>query len=333
MQTAADFLQHAITIDCRDPSFLLSRFTAEEKPEYWEAVAASGLTAIVVDAGWVEDGLRDTAISVGGWYRRIHKQDAVLALTAEDIRKAKADGKTAFILSLQSPTAVEERDEFVEVLYRMGIRVMQVAYQRRNLVAEGCGEPGNGGLSRFGLRVVSEMNRVGMLVDLAHASERTMREVLQESRYPVVNSHAGAQALVEHPRNMSDDQIRELAEGGGVFCVSAYSSFLREQGGQLGTTLEDYLRHIEHCLALVGDDHVGVGFDVGENRTPAEAHVLHSRFDETGTPPKHRYVDELTSRRDYGRLIEAFANAGFTDETIEKLVGGNLLRLFAEVWQ
>lgn len=325
--------QDLIAIDCRDPSFLLSRFTADEKDEYWDTVRASTLTAIVVDAGWVEDGLRDTAITVGGWYRRIRANDAVLALTTEDIRRAKETGAPAFVLSLQSPTAVEHYDVFVEVLYNMGIRMMQVAYQRRNLIAEGCGEPGNGGLSKFGHTVVTEMNRVGMLIDLAHASEQSMLDVLEASDSPVVNSHAGAAALVDHPRNMTDSMIKTLADAGGVFCVSAYSSFLKKGGGQTGTTLDDYIAHIDHVLGLIGDDHVGVGFDVGESRTSAEAHVLHSRFDETGTPPKHRYVTELTSRRDYPLLIEAFSKAGYSDDTIEKIAGENLLRLFKKVWK
>lgn len=330
---AAKLLDDSTAIDCRDPSFLLSRFTADEKPEYWEAISASGLTSIVVDAGWVEDGLRDTAISVAGWYERIRANDAILAETPEDIVRAKQNGQVAFVLSLQSPTAVEEQSGFVEVLYRMGIRMMQVAYQRRNLVAEGCGERGAGGFSKHGLEVLAEMNRVGMVVDLAHANDATMDEAIELSEAPVVNSHAGARALVDHPRNMTDSQISALAERGGVFCVSAYSAFIKEGGGRTGTSLHDYLRHVDHALDLVGEEHVGVGFDVGENRTPAEAHVLHSRFGETGAPPAHRYVEELTSRRDYHLLIEAFVQAGYDDKTIQRLIGENLLSLFERVWK
>jgi len=221
---AKSIRDEAIIIDGRDPTFLLHRFTKDEKEDYWPAVAASGITAICVDPAWVDDGLREAAASFAAWYSRIRQRGQVLVLDVEDIHRAKSEGKTGFILNLQSPTPVENEPGFVEVLQRMGLRIMQLAYQRRNFLADGCGEPNGAGLSRLGEEVLGEMNRVGVVADLAHASEQVMIDVLSKSTQPVINSHAGVRALMDHPRNMSDELLKALAQQGGVFCISAYSS-------------------------------------------------------------------------------------------------------------
>ncbi len=331
---AKSILEEAIIIDGRDPTFLLHRFTKDEKENYWPAVASSGITAICVDPAWVDDGLREAAASFAAWYRRLRERGQVLVLDVEDIHRAKREGKTGFILSLQSPTPVENEAGFVEVLQRMGVRIMQVAYQRRNYLADGCGEPGGAGLSKLGEEVLQEMNRVGVVVDLAHASEQVMKDVLAQSTQPVINSHAGVRALMDHPRNMSDDLLKSLAKQGGVFCISAYSAFLKKGGGQTGTTIKDWLRHLDYLLDLIGPDHVGFGFDVGEGRSAAEVTILHGSLKNAGAaePPKHRYIAELTSRSNFPCLVEALVEAGYADEVVHKVLGGNLLRLFGQVW-
>ncbi len=331
---AGSILDEAVIIDGRDPTFLLHRFTKDEKEAYWPAVAASGITAICVDPAWVDDGFREAAASFAAWYRRIRERDQVLVLDVEDIQRAKREGKTGFILNLQSPTPVENEPGFVEVLQRMGLRIMQFAYQRRNYLADGCGEPGGAGLSRLGLEVLGEMNRVGVVADLAHASEQVMKDALAKSTQPMINSHAGVRALMDHPRNMSDELLKALADQGGVFCISAYSAFLKKDGEKTGTHIEDWRRHLDYLLDLIGPDHIGFGFDVGEGRTAAEVAIIHGddKKGSSADPPKHRYVSELTSRSNFPCLVEALVAAGYPDEVIRKVLGGNLLRLFGQVW-
>ena len=329
---AKRLLQESIIIDCRDPTFLLYRFTGDDKQGYWESVGKSGITAIGVDPAWVDDGLREAAVTFAAWYKRIREHDAVLVLSVEDLKRAKREGKVGFILNLQSPTPVENELGFVEILQRMGVRIMQLAYQRRNYLADGVGEKPGAGLSKLGFDVVAEMNRVGIAIDLAHATEATMWDALAHSKKPLINSHSGVRTIVDHRRNMNDELLKSLAKTGGVYCVSAYSAFLKPDGGKLGTTLKDWVAHVDYLLKLIGPDHVGVGFDVGEMRSPAEAHLLHSRFGETGAPPLHRYVEELTCRANFPLLVEALVKQGYPDDVIQKILGKNLLRVFEEIW-
>ncbi len=330
---AKAILEKYLAIDCRDPTFLMYSFTKDGKGPYWENIAKSGLNAICVDPNWVTAGLRDTAADFADWYKRIREHDCILVEKVEDIDRAKAEDKVGFIFASQSPEAVEGNAGFVEVLYKMGMRIMQLAYQRRNMLGEGVGEPTNTGLSLLGKEVVQEMNRVGMLIDTAHATEQTMIDILETSTQPTVNSHSCCLSLKKHRRNVSDELIQLQCSKGGVYCLSAYGDFLIDNGGQIGATLDDWARHMEYLLKLVGPDHVGIGFDVGEGRNAAEVQILHNGAPGTGKGPKYRYVKELVCRAQYPLVVEKLIEMGLSDADIGKVIGGNLRKLFAEVWK
>jgi len=332
-ERAKAILEKNIAIDCRDPTFLLYSFTKDDKGPYWENIAKSGLNAICVDPNWVNAGLRDTAADFADWYKRIRQHDCILVEKAEDIDRAKAEGKVGFIFASQSPDAMEDNVGFIEILYKMGMRIMQLAYQRRNYLAEGVGERTNNGLSEMGRQAVAEMNRVGMLIDVAHGTEQTIADVLELSTAPVLNSHSCVRTLVNNRRNVPDDLIKLQCSKGGVYCLSAYSDFLKEHGGQEGTTLDDWAKHMEYLINLVGVDHVGIGFDVGEGRSPDEVRILHGGGPGMGKGPKHRYVTELVCRAQYPLIVERLIAMGLDDESIAKIIGGNVRRLFGQVWQ
>lgn len=330
---ARQLLESSCVIDARDPTFLMYSFTKDGKPDYWDNIAKSGLNAICVDPNWVDAGLRDTAADFADWYKRLREHNCILVESAADITRAKETGTVGFVLAAQSPDAMEDNVGFVEVLYKMGMRIMQLAYQRRNYLAEGVGEKTNIGLSKMGRDAVKEMNRVGMLIDLAHATEQTMYDTLELSEDPVINSHSCALALCDERRNVSDELIRLQCEKGGVFCLSAYSDFLKKGGGASGTTLDDWARQMDYVLNLVGPDHVGIGFDVGEGRNAAEVRILHNGALGAGEGPKHRYVSELVCRAQYPLVVEKLISMGLSDDDIAKIIGGNVQKLFARVWK
>lgn len=336
-------------IDCRESSFMMYSYSQDEKPDYWVKMKNSGLTAICTDPCYVDCGFRAAAIDFAHWYQRLRKNDAILVESTEDIVRAKKEGKLAYIFAMQSPEPIEDQICLLEVMHRMGLRMTGLSYQRRNYLADGGYEPSATGLSRLGFEALQEMNRLGLLVDLAHTTDQVMWDVLNNSKQPVINSHSCVRSLHNHKRNVGDDVMKALAEKGGVMCIATHSSFLKKGGTKTGTTIDDMLEHIDYALNIMGEDGVGIGFDVGECRNDMERLLLAQKTDETRSleeniyrrehpetikkdPPENRYVRELSTRENYPLLIEKMVQHGYSDELIMKIMGGNVMRVFKEVW-
>lgn len=332
-QRVSSVHESAIIIDCRDPTFLLYRQTGDDKEGYWDVIADSGLSAVVVDVPWTDDGYREASLNFAAWHERVAvRDDALIVRTAADIRQAKASGRVGFILSSQTPTIMEDQPLLLRALYEQGLRVMELTYQKANLLADGCGDPRGGGLTALGRTAIETMNRLGIAIDLSHASDRTMDETIAESSMPVFFSHSNARGRVDHVRNVPDATLRELAARGGVCGISAYSAFLKDGGGSTGTTLDDYIAMVNYVVDLIGIDHVAMGFDVGEFRTHTEAALISGGNPNLAHDPSTRYVRELMSRSNLPRLTEALLDAGYDDDSVRKFLGANVLGFFEHVW-
>jgi membrane dipeptidase len=320
----------SIVIDGRDPTFLTERQVPLAKAGYWDALTAGGVTAVVVDVPWTTDGFLDGVINFGSWHERIAASDGrgVLVESADDIPAAKAAGVVGVILSSQTPTIFEDDLRLLRPLRELGLRVTQLAYQRRTLVGDSCGESADndGGLSLFGRAVVAELNRLGIAIDLSHASDATMEQAIEVSTEPVFFSHSNARAVVEHRRNVPDAILRRLADRGGICCVSAYSDFLVSGGSNVGTSTADMARMVRVLANIIGVDHVGFGLDVGEFRTAEEVALIGG-----SSEIEKRY--SFLSRVRLPEFADSLANEGFNDAEIEGVLGSNLLRFFRDVWK
>jgi len=324
----------AVIIDGRDPTHLMFIFTREEKPDYYESIKEGGLTSILVDAAWLYDRFADMARSFSTWYDRVAKQskDLSIALSAKDIRKAKKEGKTAFILTTQNSDSFEEDVTLVPMARMLGLRVSQVVYQSKNAAGDGCDEKADSGLSKFGVQLVHAFNEARIVIDLSHAGPQTAMDTVLESRDPVVFSHSNARALCNAPRNCSDELLKALADRGGVVGASAYNPVIVPGGGETGATLDQFLDQIDYMVKLVGIDHVGFGLDAGEGRSDLEVKILHSKAKGLGKAPKFRYLEALTPRRKMKNLTRGLLQRGYTEEDTLKILGGNFLRVFEQVW-
>ena len=221
-----------------------------------------------------------------------------------DIEKAMNSKRTAALLSVEGGEILGGKLFMVSMLYRLGVRSLCLTWNHANEIAGGVSEPG--GLTKFGVDVIREMNRLGMLVDVSHLSDKGFWDVLQVSQDPVIASHSCCRSLCDHPRNLTDEQIKALAQKGGVIGINFYSKFLT--GGQAG--LNDVVRHIDHICSLVGSDHVGLGSD----------------FDGCGSLP--------VGLEDVSRLPalgQALLDKGYSREEMEKIMGGNFLRVIRKV--
>ena len=325
----------ATVIDARDPTHLMYGSTKNPKPEYLGILQSGGVTAVVVDAAWVDDDFGTAAKAVASWHRRVASMNnrARIIYSADDIRAARNLNQVGFILSFQSPSPVENELDLIDMWERLGIRVMELTYQTRNLVGDGCTERTDCGLSRFGEKLVRRLNECGIVVDLSHAGDLTAMEGAQISTQPVILSHTNARALCDSPRNATDELLTKVAQGGGVIGVSAYSAIVAPGGGETGTTLAQYLDQVDYIVELVGHEHVGVGLDVGELRSPAELALLHGLVAGVGVPPKNRYVEELKTRTQVGQITAGLLDRGYDDAVIKGILGENLLRVFDQVWR
>ena len=326
--------QKAIIIDGRDPTHLMFAFTREEKPDYYASLKEGGLTADLIDATWLYDRFSDMARSLSSWYTRVAERadDLCIALSANDIRTAKEEGKTAFILTAQNSDWVEEDVSLVPMARRLGLRCSQVVYQSKNPAGDGCGEKADSGLSKFGVSFVNALNQSHIAIDLSHAGLITAMDTILESKDPVIFSHSNARALCDAPRNVSDDILQALADKGGVIGASAYNPVITPNGGEVGATLDQFINQIEYLISKTGIDHVGFGLDAGEGRSELEVKILHTKAKGLGKAPKYRYLEDLNQRRKLKTLTRGLLRRGFTEEQTLKILGGNFLRVFEQIW-
>ena len=224
-----------------------------------------------------------------------------------ELPRLKRDGKKVIMRGIENGYAIGKDLSMVEQFRRMGIVYMTLCHNGDNDIcdsARGNGE--HGGLSAFGKDVVKEMNRVGMVVDLSHAAESTFYDVLECSVQPVVCSHSSCRALCDHPRNLTDEQMRAIAAKDGVVQVTMYSGFLRQVGK---ATLADFIAHLQHAIAVAGIDHVGIGTD----------------FDGDGTVIGCADASQLRN------ITRELLRLGYSEPDIEKIWGGNWLRVMTQV--
>lgn len=254
-------------------------------------------------------------------YRLVHAID--------DVDAARREGRLAITMNFQGTNVLAHDVGLVEVFYRLGVRHMLLAYNEKNLVGDGCAERTDAGLSRFGLAMIREMNRVGMLVDGTHSGHRTTMEAMEASTRPCIFSHCNAYSVVQHYRNIKDDQIRKCAETGGVIGVNGLGEFLDDMEART----ESMFRHLDHIVNLVGPRHAGIGLDyvkdvdgfwryVDEN--PEAWPANH------GKPNRHtRFVQP----EQIEELAELMCRKNYAEGDVRAILGGNFHRVCKEVWK
>ena len=271
----------------------------------------------------------------------LHPDAFVAVRNVADIRRAKDIGRLGLIPGFQDATMLESDVSRVNLFHQLGIRIIQLTYNVRNLLGDGCLEPANAGLSSFGRAAVARMNEVGILVDVSHCGRQTTLDAIAHSTKPIAATHSSCAALNDVPRAKTDEQIRRLADKGGVIGIYMMP-FLRRSGQP---TADDFIRHIDHAINVAGEDHVGVGSD--NSITPLdlspEFRALHAGFvklrraEGISAPGEDEnvfnHVPELDSPRRMDLIADRLSARGYSAARIEKIIGGNWLRLFGDVWK
>ena len=374
IQDAAKFHKQALTIDThldtpillrRDESFLLSEL---HKPDRaggkldFPRMKIGGLDAVFFIV-WTAQGdrtiegnkkVREEALEIFDViHNNIKKYPdlAEMAYSSEDIYRIVNQGKHAILIGMENGYPIGRDINLLKEYYKLGTRYVTLAHMDNNDICDSStDEPEHDGLSEFGVEVVKEMNNLGIMVDVSHISDKSFYDVIKISRAPVIASHSSVRSLCDHPRNMSDDMIKTLADNGGVIQITLvdeyiktpepnpgrdsaravlkekyknYGELSKDQRNELHVdiaklqkefpkklaTLNDAVDHIDYVVNLVGIDHVGIGSD----------------FDGGGG------LDGVFDVSEMGNITLELVKRGYTEEDIEKIWGGNLLRVFKEV--
>lgn len=293
-----------------------------------------GVTAVNATVA-VFDNFKETMLKICAWMRLYTQFDALLMpiRRTEDFAAAKDYGKLGIILGLQNTAAIEEDLELIPVLKGMGIRVMQLTHNERNYVADGCFERVDAGLSRFGVEVVKRLNEHRILLDLSHAGPTSTLEAIERSEGPVAITHSSPEALCDYPRNKTDEQIKLLAQKGGVFGCTFWPSCLKK-GPK--STISDYVDTIDYVVDLVGINYAAIASDFCMNRTKTELQKFQG-----GRAKPWWTVDldwpvvmpeGLRDSGDYPNITVELVKRGYSERDITKILGGNFIRLFEQAW-
>ena len=304
-------------------------------------LAAGTVTAInATCATW--EGFAATVDAIARWRRRLRERSDTIrpALSAEDIRRAKREGRTGIILGFQNASPIENDLDRLEVFAALGVRVIQLTFHERNLLGNGCYERHDDGVSNFGRDAIAEMNRLGIVIDLSHVGDRTTLETIEASAAPVAITHANCREYHRIPRNKTDQAIRAVAAKGGVIGATCYTKFLRT--GE-HSTVEDYVDAIDDLVERVGVDHVAFGTDFTQNQPPEfwryigaqQGTKYPSTFDDGSRDWSQVQLtpEGLSSPAQLPNLAAALSGRGYSDDDTRKVRGGNWLRLFEQVWQ
>jgi membrane dipeptidase len=255
--------------------------------------------------------------------------------SAKDFEQAKNQGRYGIIFGLQSSTQFESVDA-VDTCYGYGQRISQLSYNFRSLVADGAFEPHDGGVSEFGGKVIERMNKVGMAVDLGHASDLTKLEACEISQSPLILSHGNCRALNPNaPRTSTDEAIRKLAARGGVMGISFIAFMVK---GSEPVTVDDVIDNFDHVRDLVGIEHVGIGSDAGVESNDLGAPEVLKNMLAKADPRYHVHgtsevVPGLQGQKRIYDLTAAFARRGYPDDHIRLVLGQNWRRVLGDIWR
>jgi len=348
LSAAGDLYRDAIVIDGLGG---LGNSTADEDAPltdaYIQDARDSGITCVhmtILPVGTKppDAAFAQTILGIGQAEREIDRHpDALCRVrTVADIVSAKKAARVGLIYGLQDGVAFETDLSRLDELYRQGLRIVQPTYNRRNLLGDGCLEPANAGLSKAGVEAIERMNSLGILVDLSHCGRQTAADAIRHSKRPVAFTHTGSVALNDHPRNRTDEELRAVAEKGGVSGIY-FMPFLSD-GKQ--PTAADIIRHLEHMIDVAGEDYVSIGTDGG-----VSAEVVNQKYKDRfagfirerraagisapgETEEGYLFASELNTPRRLETLANMLSTRNHSDARIEKILGKNLLRVLSDVW-
>ena len=303
--------------------------------EVFKQINKGGLSAIHVTICYHED-FQEMVQNVIDWNRRFESYSDMIfhGRTADDVRKAQKEGRTAIFFGFQNCSPIEDNIGLVEICHQLGVRFMQLTYNNQSLLATGCYEENDSGITRMGKQVIKEMNRVGLVVDMSHSAERSTLEAIEISERPIVITHANPAFWHPALRNKSNEVLKALGESGSMLGFSVYPHHLKD-----GTncTLESFSAMIADTAEIMGVQNIGIGTDLCQNQPDSVVEWMRN-----GTWTKERDFGEgsagsagfpdqpswFRDNRDFSNIALGLKDVGFSDDEVAAVMGNNWLNFF-----
>lgn len=329
---AAALHKDAIIIDAVCPLLMM--------PEYVDWYIEGGLTVVAPTVGGFHPTI-ETLKRIGSWIEFVNgRDDLMFVKSASDVREAKKLGKLGILMHFQGTEPIEDDVNLVSLYKELGVGIIQLAYNVKNRIGDGAQERTDCGLSHFGVAFVKQCNKNRVIVDCSHTGYRTTMEAIELSELPIVFSHANAKAVYDSPRNIRDDQIKAVAETGGVVGAVGFPGFVSQSDRP---TLDEFIAHIDHTVEVAGIDHAALGIDYyyGQHKVadPQKAKADYDKAISSGRwradaypPPPHYYPEGIETPQTLPVLTQALIDRGYTEEDVRKVLGLNWLRVYSAVW-
>jgi len=313
----------------------------ESYDHFWR-YREGGVTVLAGSVYPVYGYLPETIRAITKWYNFIDQDTRFMEiLTLEDIYLAKRSSKLGIILSLLDISDIQANLSLLKVYYRLGIRRIQPCYNGTNSIGSGSGETRDSGLSVLGEKIIKEMNKLGILIDLSHSGVRTSMEAMEITKKPVVFSHSNSSTVYNAARNVNDEQAMRAAQTGGLIGVTGFPAFISKSNHPKVAAM---LNHLDYLVSLVGIDHVGLGIDyfwmqetfcsINEAMRGYNYRIENGLWSKnTYPPPYYYYPEEIRSPELYANIVPALRSRGYAESDIKKILGENYLRVLSEVWQ
>ena len=296
-----------------------------------------GVSAVHVTICYHED-FQEMVENIIAWNRRFEQYSELIfhGLGVDDVRKAHSEGRTAIFFGFQNCSPIEDNIGLVEICHQLGARFMQLSYNNQSLLATGCYEGDDPGITRMGRQVIREMNRVGLVVDMSHSARRSTLEAIEISERPIAITHANPAFWFTALRNKSDDVLKALAESGGMLGFSMYPHHLK---GKSDCLLEDFCSMIARTAEMIGVEHIGFGSDLCQDQPDSVVEWMRN-----GTWTKERDFGEgsagqagfpvqpewFRDNRDFKNILNSLRKTGFSEDEVARIAGLNWLNFFEQ---
>lgn len=308
---------------------------ADWSEKIFRQMREGGVDAVHVTVAYHET-FREAVHNIETWNRRFERHPDLIfpGRAGEDVRRARDSGRTAIFFGFQNCSPIEDDIGLVEIVHRLGVRFMQLSYNNQSLLATGCYETEDPGITRMGRQVIKEMNRVGLAIDMSHSAERSTLEAIEISERPIAITHANPASWHKALRNKSDDVLRALGQSGGMLGFSIYPHHLK---GKSACSLESFCEMIARTADSIGPERIGIGSDLCQDQPDSVVEWMRvgrwtretdygegSRGD-AGFPPMPSWFRD---NRDLGNIEAGLRSRGLGDAEIAGVMGENWLRYF-----